>query len=537
MDSEGILSEVQDDSIKSKNQETSVDFSQKIKELQEIYAKELSELENINIDDIEDPEIQKQNKEIENLQKQIKDINIDKAFNECEEQFKIFGNFQKDLENNFNNYEKVINKEINDLKNNINNQTNKQFEDIMSEIKEIINGKVKSQKEINMQLNIENEHSHKNINKDSLNDSNDYEKEIINKNNNNESPEDSDLIEPNNQNMNKENSNDNNYNNITDNKDNLNKNNFYNKESNNKNQDNSKNIIFNKNRISKNNIKRTKKNNNSNNENQNNEKKKEIINYEEQVVGLRTIKNDENFGENNRNILINEDKKEYNLYNLNNYFLKNNINLNPVDNNQNNKKKKIDYGKKPKEEPFKFNYKNIEVNDRNDKPKISNKENDSQTQKLYQSINSIFFYDYQQKYIKDQKINEDKKEELKKEIFNDKIKGRNILKNYYMNYIETIILPLFKKNKNIIQSKLETIKYNISVILECLGIDKNYYNSFYYQNEPSMKKVSKAQSIDAMLKFRNEFKISKEDITDEALENRLKENNLDIYKTFGKIFG
>ena len=59
MDSEGILSEVQDDSIKSKNQETSVDFSQKIKELQEIYDKELSELENINIDDIEDPEIQK----------------------------------------------------------------------------------------------------------------------------------------------------------------------------------------------------------------------------------------------------------------------------------------------------------------------------------------------------------------------------------------------------------------------------------------------------------------------------------------------
>lgn len=116
MDSEGILSEAQDESIKSKNHETSVDYSQKIKELQETLAKEISELENINIDDIEDPEIQKQNKEIENLQKKIKDINIDKAFNECEEQFKIFGNFQKDLENNFNSYEKVINKEINDLK-------------------------------------------------------------------------------------------------------------------------------------------------------------------------------------------------------------------------------------------------------------------------------------------------------------------------------------------------------------------------------------------------------------------------------------
>ena len=269
---------------------------------------------------------------------------------------------------------------------------------------------------------------------------------------------------------------------------------------------------------------------------------------------IDTIKKDDDevyeLPENNENSFFNNKKKENNTYNINemNNFRRQKNNLNNNTNNL-NYKNKFDY-EKPKKDAFKLEYSNFNnsINNKNNKI-INNNNNNNEIkdrngnqkkegdQKIYQSINNIFFYDYQQKYIKDQKINEYQKEVLQKDIFNDKIKGRNILKNYYMNYIETIILPLFKKNKNIIQSKLETIKYNISVILECLGIDKNYYNSFYYQNELSMKKVSKAQSIDAMLKFRNEFKISKEDITDEALENRLKENNLDIYKTFGKIYG
>ena len=56
-----------------------------------------------------------------------------------------------------------------------------------------------------------------------------------------------------------------------------------------------------------------------------------------------------------------------------------------------------------------------------------------------------------------------------------------------MNYIEENILPLFKRNKNISQSKLDVIQYNISVILDCLGMDKNYYNNYYYQNEKKNK--------------------------------------------------
>ena len=268
MDSEGILSEAQDESIKSKNYETRVDYSQKIKELQDALDKEISELENINYDDIQDDEIEKQNKEIEILKKQIEENNIENDYNECEEQFKIFDNFKKDLENNFNSYEKLINKEINDLKTNLNIQTNKQFEDIISGIKEII----KNPKDINKQINVENEHNLNFVNEDNINNSNYYDKGIIhdsynfenkinNKDNNIESPDDSDFINSDNKNMN-QNSSD--------------------KESNNKNQD-INNVTFNNSRISKQNIKRKKyNNNNSNYENQNNGKKNENINYDEQ---------------------------------------------------------------------------------------------------------------------------------------------------------------------------------------------------------------------------------------------------------------
>ena len=108
-----------------------------------------------------------------------------------------------------------------------------------------------------------------------------------------------------------------------------------------------------------------------------------------------------------------------------------------------------------------------------------------------------------------------------------------------MNYIEGNILPLFKKN--IISSKQkviqEIIKYNICIILECLGMDKNYYNNYFYQQEAKQPKFSRCQSKEAVIKFRKEFNINQDDFTDEALEKKLLENDLDIYKTFGKIFG
>ena len=68
-------------------------------------------------------------------------------------------------------------------------------------------------------------------------------------------------------------------------------------------------------------------------------------------------------------------------------------------------------------------------------------------------------------------------------------------------------------------------------------MDKNYYNNYYLQNNIKLKKFNRNQSREAVLKFRKEFNINREDIIDEALERRLKENNLDPNKTFAKIFG
>ena len=276
--------------------------------------------------------------------------------------------------------------------------------------------------------------------------------------------------------------------------DNSNNNNNYNyKKLINKNQDN-KNIIYFSNNTIPNNLehKRYYNYNYLSNKTQINEKKKENINPEEQSIRLKTRKVDKNLDENNRNNYIFKGKNEYPPYNQVNNFQRNNSNNSNLNYNNLNNKKKIDYDKKQKNGPLNVRNNNIEVNDRNDKPNQSNKTND-QNQKLYQSINNIFFYDYQQKYIKDQKINEYKKEELQKEIFNDKVTGRNILKNYYMNFIETNILPLLKKNKNIITSKLATIKYNISIILECLRMDKNYYNNYYYQYEINNQNINRSQ--------------------------------------------
>ena len=110
----------------------------------------------------------------------------------------------------------------------------------------------------------------------------------------------------------------------------------------------------------------------------------------------------------------------------------------------------------------------------------------------------------------------------------------NLLINWVI-IIEENILPLFKKN--ISSSKLEIIKYNISIILECLGMDKNYYNNYYIQCETKKQNINRHLSQEAVIRFRKEFGINKEDFTDEALENKLIENDLDINKTFGKIFG
>ena len=77
---------------------------------------------------------------------QINNNNINKDYIICEkEQSKIFDNLETDLVKKFGIYEKLVNNKINDIKVNLNNQA-KQFEDILKEIKNNINGNLKFKK-------------------------------------------------------------------------------------------------------------------------------------------------------------------------------------------------------------------------------------------------------------------------------------------------------------------------------------------------------------------------------------------------------
>ena len=157
--------------------------------------------------------------------------------------------------------------------------------------------------------------------------------------------------------------------------------------------------------------------------------------------------------------------------------------------------------------------------------------------KIYSKINNIFFSDYQQRYIKIRKITDFEKEELEKEIINEKKEGKlYVLKDYYLNFIEENVLRLFK-DKNINRDERENIKYNIETILRIFGEEKTKYYKYYYPHAKNRPVVDKTKSIEALKKFRKEFGITEKEYKDDGIIKRLEENGLDIYKTFEKIFG
>jgi len=382
--------------IKSDKIDANNEFSKKNEQLRSILKKEI----------LEDELYKEQKKEIDTLQHQ---------FNELKTHTQVLDDFQKEIINKLNsNFINCINDKFEEIKKYLNEQINininKQLEEILNHIKnketKIINKCIKNKDIIkkDMEPNI----------KDIKKAQNELNFEKVKKNS-------SKNIDNSNYNYNKE------FNNRNQVKNNYATNQIKNNYGTIKKR-NSNNYIVNKNE------------NNLLTENQINEKKIENKVDKEPLTGSIILNKYSNNGENIRNSAIFSDEEECKPYNLNelNTFRKNYNNCLNIGDNYLSNKNKIDYEKKQKEGDFKIKYKN-------DKSKISNKENDSNNQKLYQSINFIFFHDYQQKFIKDQKISEFKKEELKKQIFNDKKKGSNILKDYYMNYIETIILPLFKK--------------------------------------------------------------------------------------------
>ena len=163
--------------------------------------------------------------------------------------------------------------------------------------------------------------------------------------------------------------------------------------------------------------------------------------------------------------------------------------------------------------------------------------NKQKGRRAYNSVQKAFFIDNHQKFINEAKIDDKEKEEIRKEILREANEKKEYFKKYCKDYIEENILRLFKK-KDLDDNKREILKYKIETILDCIGEDKNLYRKYYHPELfNNNTEIDKRKSMDALKKFRKEFQINEEDYTDEGIIQRLAENQYDIYKTFGKIFG
>ena len=96
-------------------------------------------------------------------------------------------------------------------------------------------------------------------------------------------------------------------------------------------------------------------------------------------------------------------------------------------------------------------------------------------------------------------------------------------------------MKLFKENKKIEKNDLEIIKDKISSVIQCIDMNKDYYNKYYYPVKEGLKNYQ--SSVKAAQSFRKEFQISEYDINERILIKTLSENNNDIYQTFAIIYG
>jgi len=258
----------------------------------------------------------------------------------------------------------------------------------------------------------------------------------------------------------------------------------------------------------------------------------------------------------------NQRQNNQNYKNVNNQFDMNNISTNLFNRGKNRNQIK-DYKNQDHEniidnEVNNLNKSNYKINQSNnnihlfnnlvkEKPKkvdkfIVPKKNEPPLQKkkskeikLFDLFNNIFFKDKVQKIINPEKINDNTKNLIYKIYIKNLTDERNEIIIYAKNFIVYNVLPIFKQT-NISRELLDVIKYNISVILETIGIDKNYYSNYYF---PQLKKEIKnrQKSVEAAERFRKEFNIGKDVINEEVLIEKLDENNNDIYQTFGGFYG
>ena len=272
--------------------------------------------------------------------------------------------------------------------------------------------------------------------------------------------------------------------------------------------------------------------------------------------------NGENFKEKNSNENIND--KINNNYNLNKFLSGNNRNSlnkniddgqeNVEDEDNNNSGKHIYSFNKPNVNPCNdrktnINISNLSNNFKKEEPKALNYNNSRQTQiknqpfqkKKSQEINllniltNIFFTNSQMTEINTGKIEEYHLEKLRNEYIKHLNDEKNIVFIFVNNFIKSNLLRLFKSNRYT-KNELETVKTKISLILQCIDMNKDYYSAYYY---PQMEKGIRNyhSSVEAARRFRKEFNVGEKELNENMLIKYLDENNNDIYQTFGEIYG
>ena len=155
---------------------------------------------------------------------------------------------------------------------------------------------------------------------------------------------------------------------------------------------------------------------------------------------------------------------------------------------------------------------------------------------LLNLLNGIFFKNIEQTIINTQKIDDNHLKILREEYLKHINEEKNIVYIYVNNFIKSNCLKLFKKNI-ITKIELEIIKVKISSVIECIGMNKDYYLPYCIPNQEYVEIKSLEQSVKAAKSFREEFGVNEKDINPFQLINYLNENDNDIYQTFGQIFG
>ena len=202
------------------------------------------------------------------------------------------------------------------------------------------------------------------------------------------------------------------------------------------------------------------------------------------------------------------------VYNIKQPLFKKNIAL---ETNSKDKKEMIDLSK---------NYLNHDLCS----TKVTNIQKKNSQVNLLNLMTNIFFKDERLTEINTQKIDENYLKILREEY----LKHKNEEKNN--NFIKANCLKLFKGYKKIEKNDLEIIKDKISLVIQCLDMNKDYYKEYYYlAKEGNYKKYQIAAK--AAQSFRKEFNISEYDINEQIQVKTLSENNNDIYQTFAIIYG